>query len=208
MLQNSHWDGLREGTTTVIPGSASNGHGLQATELPQVGSTEVWQIANLTEDAHPIHIHLIQFQIVSRQNFRRDDYRAAWDGMFPGGTFKGVTYAPGTFIPGFGPPRNYTTANAAGAIGGNLAFNSFLTDSPVPPGPEESGWKDTLKVLPFEVTTIVTRWAPTATAVNSVSAGTNRFPFDPTTGGPGYVWHCHILDHEDNEMMRPMLISR
>jgi FtsP/CotA-like multicopper oxidase with cupredoxin domain len=208
MLNNSHWDGLREGTTTVIPGSASNGHGLQATELPQVGSTEVWQIANLTEDAHPIHIHLIQFQIVSRQDFLRDDYRAAWDGRFPGGTFKGVTYAPGTFIPGFGPPQNYTTRNADGAVGGNLAFAPFLSGSPVPPGAEEGGWKDTLKVLPFEVTTIVTRWAPTATAVNQVSAGTNRFPFDPTTGGPGYVWHCHILDHEDNEMMRPMLISR
>ena len=200
MLNNSHWDGLREGTTTVIPGSASNGHGLQATEL--------WQIANLTEDAHPIHIHLIQFQIVSRQNLLRDNYRAAWDGTFPGGTFRGVTYAPGTFIPGFGPPQNYTTANAVGAVGGNLAFNSFLTDAPVPPGPEEGGWKDTLKVLPFEVTTVAIRWAPTATAVTAASPGVNKFPFDPTTGGPGYVWHCHILDHEDNEMMRPMLISR
>ncbi len=28
------------------------------------------------------------------------------------------------------------------------------------------------------------------------------YPFDPSTG-PGYVWHCHIIDHEDNEMMRP-----
>ncbi len=28
------------------------------------------------------------------------------------------------------------------------------------------------------------------------------FPFDPN-GGHGYVWHCHIVDHEDNEMMRP-----
>jgi hypothetical protein len=35
--------------------------------------------------------------------------------------------------------------------------------------------------------------------------GKNTFPFDPTKG-PGYVWHCHILDHEDNDMMRPMAI--
>lgn len=56
--------------------------------------------------------------------------------------------------------------------------------------------------------TIVIRWAPTATAVNQVSAGTHKFPFGPTTGGPDYVWHGHILDHEDNERMRPMLISR
>ena len=208
MLQNSHWDGKREGTNTQIPGSVSNGHGISATELPRVGSTEVWQIANLTEDAHPIHIHLIQFQIVSRQNFRRDDYRAAWDGTFPGGTFNGVTYAPGTFIPGFGPPTNYNTANAVGAVGGNLAFNPFLTDSPVPPGAEEGGWKDTLKVLPFEVTTVAIRWAPTTTAVNQVSAGVNKYAFDPTSGGPGYVWHCHILDHEDNEMMRSFLVAK
>ncbi|HEX3758547.1 MAG TPA: multicopper oxidase domain-containing protein [Kofleriaceae bacterium] len=208
MLNNSHWNGNREGTTTQIPGSMSNGHGISATEVPRVGSTELWQIANLTEDAHPIHIHLIQFQVISRQNFRRDDYRAAWDATFPGGTFNGVTYPAGTFIPGFGPPTSYTTPNAAGAVGGNLAFNSFLTDSPVPPTAEEGGWKDTLKILPFEVTTVAIRWAPTTTAVSAVSAGVNKYAFDPTSGGPGYVWHCHILDHEDNEMMRSFLVGR
>lgn len=35
----------------------------------------------------------------------------------------------------------------------------------------------------------------------------NLFPFDPTTE-PGYVWHCHILDHEDNEMMRPYKVKK
>jgi FtsP/CotA-like multicopper oxidase with cupredoxin domain len=208
LLNNSHWDGLRNGTTTTIPGSVSNGDGISATETPRVGSTEVWEIANLTEDAHPLHIHLIQFQIISRQPFRRDDYRVAWDGSFPGGTFNGVTYAPGTFIPGFGPPKNYTTANAVGAFGGNLSFNPFLQGSPTPPDASEAGWKDTLKVMPFEVTRIAVRWAPTTTGVAAVQAGTNAFPFDPTTGGPGYVWHCHILDHEDNEMMRSYLVGK
>jgi FtsP/CotA-like multicopper oxidase with cupredoxin domain len=208
LLNNSHWDGKRNGTNTTIPGSVSNGHGISATETPRIGSTEVWEIANLTEDAHPLHIHLIQFQILGRQAFRRDDYRAAWDGTFPGGTFNGVTYPPGTFIPGFGPPQTYTTANAAGAVGGNLSFNPFLQGTSEAPDASEAGWKDTLKVLPFEVTRIAVRWAPTATAVNNVSAGTNRFSFDPTTGGPGYVWHCHILDHEDNEMMRSYLVGR
>ncbi|HET7505554.1 MAG TPA: multicopper oxidase domain-containing protein [Kofleriaceae bacterium] len=208
LLNNSHWDGLRNGTNTTIPGSVSNGAGISATEVPRVGSTEVWEIANLTEDAHPIHIHLIQFQVISRQPFRRDDYRAAWDATFPGGTFQGVTYPPGTFIPGFGPPQSYNTANAAGAVGGNLSFTPFLQSTPEAPDASEAGWKDTLKVLPFEVTRIAVRWAPTATAVNNVSAGVNRFPFDPTTGGPGYVWHCHILDHEDNEMMRSLLPAR
>jgi len=208
LLNNSHWDGKRNGTTTTIPGSTANSSGVSATEVPRIGSTEVWEIANLTEDAHPIHIHLIQFQVISRQDYRRDDYRAAWDGTFPGGTFNGVTYPAGTFIPGFGPPRTYTTANAAGALGGNLSFNPFLLGSPVAADPYEGGWKDTIKILPFQVTRIAVRWAPTTTAVNNVSAGINRFPFDPTTGGPGYVWHCHILDHEDNEMMRSYLVGK
>jgi FtsP/CotA-like multicopper oxidase with cupredoxin domain len=42
--------------------------------------------------------------------------------------------------------------------------------------------------------------------VAAVAAGQNLYPFDPTQG-PGYVWHCHILEHEDNEMMRPYLVS-
>jgi spore coat protein A, manganese oxidase len=209
MLNNSHWDGNREGTTTQIPGSVSNRHGVSATEVPRVGSTELWEIANLTEDAHPIHIHLIQFQVINRQEFRRDDYRALWDGTFPGGTFNGVTYPAGTFIPGFGPPANYNTANGAGAVGGNPSFNPFLSSTPEGPDPYEAGWKDTIKILPFQVTRVAIRWAPTTTGVNNVSAGVNRFPFDPTDGpGPGYVWHCHILDHEDNEMMRSYLVGK
>src|SRR5262249_47413764 len=159
------------------------------TENPRIGSTEVWEIANLTEDAHPIHIHLIQFQIIGRQSFRRDDYRVQWDASFPGGTFNGVTYPAGTFIPGFGPPLAYSTSNSTGAVGGNPSFNSFLTGSQNAPDGSESGWKDTLKVKPFEVTRIAVRWAPQGTAVNTAKPGTNSFSFDPTSGGPGYVWH-------------------
>jgi hypothetical protein len=55
------------------------------------------------------------------------------------------------------------------------------------------------------VTRIRIRFAPQETLESSLSPGTNAFPFDPTKG-PGYVWHCHILDHEDNDMMRPMVI--
>jgi FtsP/CotA-like multicopper oxidase with cupredoxin domain len=210
LINNSHWDGLRNGTTTTIPGSVSNGRGISATEVPRVGSTELWEIANLTEDAHPIHIHLIQFQLIERQAFTDPEaYRAAWDGTFPGGTFAGVTYAPGEFIPGFGPPRTYTTPNASGAIGGNIAFDPFVDPAgKTGPAVNETGWKDTLKIPPGQVTRIAVRWAPTTVAVNGVQAGTNTFAFDPTTGGPGYVWHCHILDHEDNEMMRSYLVGR
>jgi FtsP/CotA-like multicopper oxidase with cupredoxin domain len=208
LLNNSHWHGRREGTNTAIPGSISNGKGLQSTENPRVGSTEIWEIANLTEDAHPIHLHLIQFQVISRQSFDRDSYRASWDARFPGGTFNGVTYPAGTYIPGFGPPSNYLNANAAGAVGGNPDFGPFLQGAPALAEPAERGWKDTIKSLPFSITRIAVRYAPQAVAAGGVRAGTNLFSFDPTTGGPGYVWHCHILDHEDNEMMRPTLLQR
>jgi spore coat protein A len=207
LLNNSHWNGLREGTSTAIPGSASNGKGLQSTENPRVGATEVWEIANLTEDAHPIHLHLIQFQVISRQTFDRDAYRASWDARFPGGTFNGVTYPAGTYIPGFGPPLAYGTANAAGAVGGNLDFGPFLQGAPAAPLSGERGWKDTIKMLPFTITRIAVRYAPQGVAAGGVHPGTNLFSFDPTSGGPGYVWHCHILDHEDNEMMRPTLLQ-
>ena len=50
----------------------------------------------------------------------------------------------------------------------------------------------------------VIRWAPQAIAVNGVGSGQNLFSFDPTVG-PAYMLHCHILDHEDNEMMRPYI---
>ena len=72
------------------------------------------------------------------------------------------------------------------------------------------GWKDTVITYPGEVTRIVVRWAETDYAVNAVSAGSNAYTaFDPTAaliGGVGYVWHCHIVDHEDNEMMRPYIV--
>jgi spore coat protein A len=206
LLNNSHWDGLRDGTTTPIPGSTTNG-AVSATETPRVGSTEIWEIANLSEDAHPIHLHLVQFQAISRRHFDRDGYRAAWDAQFPGGTFAGVTYAPGEYIPGFGPPGTYTTPNADGALGGNLALSGFFDSPAANVDANERGWKDTLRMNPFEVTRIAVRFAPQSVAVGSVRAGQNAFSFNPMTG-PGYVWHCHILDHEDNEMMRPYLLSR
>jgi FtsP/CotA-like multicopper oxidase with cupredoxin domain len=108
------------------------------------------------------------------------------------------------FIPGFGPPRDYNTPNADGAVGGNPAFSAYLTDQRVPPDPTENGWKDTLKMLPRQVTRIVARWAPQRVRPADVQPGQNLYSFDATSG-PGYGWHCHILDHEDNVMMRPYL---
>jgi FtsP/CotA-like multicopper oxidase with cupredoxin domain len=214
-LNNSKWNGLRDGTTTPIAGSRSAAN-VFVTELPRVGATELWELLDVTDDAHPIHIHLIQFQVLNRQAVDVDGYRAAWAAAFPGGTFAGqqcdgsfgrTDYPAGQIIPGYGPPLDYLTPNADGALGGNPAIGPFLTGPVLPPDPAEAGWKDTFKINPGQVNRVLVRWAPTETAVGDAQPGVNRFAFDPT-GGPGYVWHCHILDHEDNEMMRPYIPVR
>ena len=158
----------------------------------KVGSAELWEIINLTDDAHPMHIHLVQFQLLNRQKIDADRYRDAWSTAFPGGGF----------IPGYGPPRPYDIPNDDFALGGNLAISPFLDGQPLPPEASETGWKDTVTSFPGEVTRIVVRWVPMDAPVNTVKAGENLYPFDPTLG-PGYVWHCHVLDHEDNDTMRP-----
>jgi FtsP/CotA-like multicopper oxidase with cupredoxin domain len=213
LVNNSKWKGLHEGTNVPIPGSRPDqaGQGIFLTELPRVGATEVWELTNLTQDAHPIHIHLIQFQLINRQTVDGDNYRALYDSKFPGGTYDGlkpdgtwglIHYDPGVYIPGYGPPLLYNEPNTSGALGGNPAIDPFLQGSVILPDANEVGWKDTIKVYPGLVTRLVIRWAPISTPVGAVRPGQNLYTFDPTVG-PGYVWHCHILDHEDNEMMRP-----
>ncbi len=210
MLNNTKWSGFRESTMDTSPTPIADSKLVidnWATELPRVGSTEVWEVANITGDAHPIHVHLVQFQVISRQPFQSIAYTTDWEGAFTGG-----------FKPGDGPPFPYNTVNADGAVGGNLAISPYLQGSPTPPAANEAGWKDTVVMLPGTVTRIVARWAPQDIPVSGVTAGTNRYVFDPTAligtvdfagnpGGPGYVWHCHILDHEDNEMMRPYAVQ-
>jgi len=222
LINNTKWTGKRDGPgSPPIPGFGSDqsGQGLYMSELPRIGSTEVWEFLNTTVDAHPIHIHLIQFQLLNRQavlidpNTGQPTYLDAWAAAFPGGTFNGetadgtwgpITYPAGTIIPGYGPPLNYFNPNSDGAMGGNPAFTPFLTGPVIPPNPSEAGWKDTAKVYPGYVNRYAIRWAPQATAINGVQPGQNLYSFDPTVG-PAYMTHCHILDHEDNEMMRPYI---
>jgi spore coat protein A len=104
-------------------------------ENPSSGDTEVWAIYNFTDDAHPMHIHEVFFQVVDRQRFD---------------TKTGL------------------------AIGKRRR-----------PRPEENGWKDTIVAYPGEVTRI-------------------RLKF---TKAGQFTWHCHIVEHEDNEMMRPYRIG-
>jgi FtsP/CotA-like multicopper oxidase with cupredoxin domain len=194
LVNNTKWGGLRAGTMSPVPGSSLLGPN-HLTELPQVGSTEVWEIINTTGDAHPIHLHLVQFQLINRESYDDVGYLAAYDAAFPGGVA----------LDAYGPPNYYNTPNADGAIGGNPAVSPFLIPGTLtPPLPQERGWKDTFVMYPAQVTRVIVRWAPQDIAVGGVTPGQNLYPFDPTYG-PGYVWHCHIIDHEDNEMMRPYI---
>jgi spore coat protein A len=99
---------------------------------------EKWRFINTTDDAHPMHLHLVQFQILERQGF---DIGA----VIESGTVREV-----------GRSR--------------------------PPAANEAGWKDTVVVDPGEMATILVR-------------------FEGYAGR--YVYHCHMLEHEDNDMMRP-----
>ena len=179
-------------------------------EIPKEGETEIWEIVNLTADAHPIHLHLVQVQLLNRQNLDVAKYSAAYAAAFPGGGYDPMTgqpYPAGVYIPSFGPPLEYNTGNAR-ALGGNpdvaavaKGKSLYLKGAPTPPLPQEAGWKDTFVMYPGQVTRVVIRWAPTDIQAGKAPTSAN-FPFDPN-GGHGYVWHCHIVDHEDNEMMRP-----
>ena len=119
------------------------------TETPKAGTTEVWRIINTTGDAHPIHVHLVQFQILDRRSFD------------PSSTYPNLVYS--------GP-----------------------AEAPAPN--ERPAWKDTVISLPGTVTRIIMRF-------DLPSAARPR-PGDKFL----YVYHCHILEHEENEMMRPYIV--
>lgn len=117
--------------------------GAPITENPKLGATEIWHLINLTTDTHPIHVHLIDFQILDRRDFDVEKY--------------------------------------------NKERIIHYTGPAMPPEPQERGWKDTVRANPNQVTRIIMK-------------------FGPYTGL--YVWHCHILEHEDYEMMRPFIVIR
>jgi len=194
LVNNTKWDGLIEGTHTPVSGSrpGTMKQGIWLTELPAVGATEVWEIINLSGGSHPMHIHLIQFQVLNRQEFELEKYRNEYASQFPGGEYIGAS----------GSPLPYNVPNEDGAIGGNPAVSRYLEGEVIPPAANEAGWKDTVFAPSGVVTRLVARWTPLEVPVNAVKPGQNLYSFDPTVG-PGYVWHCHIIDHEDNEMMRP-----
>jgi len=108
------------------------------TEKPVLDTVEVWELYNFTGDVHPIHLHLVRFQLLDRQHFDIDAF--------------------------------------------NYEHQMKLKGPPVPPLLNEMGWKDTIQAHPEMITRIIVR-------------------FEGYAGR--YVWHCHVLEHAANEMMRP-----
>jgi len=147
------------GTVDPSAPTDANGNPLDGTmlwddpvsETPAFGSTEVWEIHNGTVDAHPIHLHLVNFRILNRQSFT------------------------GTIV-----PKTLVDMHGNVTIGGALR-NAGYKGKAKPAGAYEAGLKDTAIMYPGEVTRILVT-------------------FDKRGR---YVWHCHILSHEDHEMMRP-----
>lgn len=189
LLNNTRWSGeanrpYDDFVTTTIGGSS-----IAFSELPREGDAEVWEIVNLTADAHPIHTHLTDLQLLNRQAFDADGYQAAYEAAFPGGTF----------VPGSGPPLDYRTGNPQ-ALGGNPDATPFLRAEATPPSPWEAGWKDTVIAPPGQITRFVVRFAPSSLPLHAPPSRLS-YSFDPSDW-LGYPWHCHITTHEDNEMMR------
>ena len=121
------------------------------TELVTLGTTEVWEFFNDTADAHPLHVHLGQFQVLGRY--------ASVPVLDQNGVVTGYQ---------LGDPLD-TRADLAGVQ------NLYA---------EDNGSQDTVWVGPGEALKII-------------------MTFDR----PGdYVWHCHILSHEDHDMMRPFKV--
>ncbi len=143
-------------------------------ETPTQGTTEMWNLINTTADTHPIHLHLVQFQLLERQPFNAAAYLAAWNAGLPG---------PGA--EGQGP---HPAPSA----------DQFAKGAAKPPDRNEQGFKDTIRANPGEITRIVAKFPTPA------QAGFNPDATYTNAAGQtlqGYVWHCHILEHEDNDMM-------
>jgi FtsP/CotA-like multicopper oxidase with cupredoxin domain len=160
------------------------------TENPDLNSTEEWEIWNVTGDAHPVHLHLVHFEVlqtvigngeIGRQEINFDS-AADEDGFLNGAT----PNDDGAYV----VPQAVVQHNDEVGQGFRIVFPTDPAEAygdPVlsPPGYVEDAPKDMVTALPGQITRI-------------------KATFDK----PGrYVWHCHILSHEDHEMMRVLHVG-
>ena len=87
------------------------------------------------------------------------------------------------------------------AITGGDPTHGFTVGSAMLPDPNELGWKETVRMNPGEATTVIAQYN-----LSTLPASMGN-PLSPRTGGHEYVWHCHILEHEEHDMMRPLVVS-
>ena len=152
------------------------------TENPALGSTEEWEIWNATADAHPVHLHLVHFEVVDRRAVIWDSATTEDDRVLdPDGVTAPPPNGDGTYL------IDQPVVQHNGLIGRGFRLASLLTGGVLAQPAEyvENAPKDMVTALPGQVTRI-------------------KATFDK----PGrYVWHCHILSHEDHEMMRVLHVG-
>ncbi len=178
------------GNTTDLSGTAPDGTRLYGQpyfdpntlmssdyQSPRPNTVEVWRIFNTTGDTHPMHFHLVNVQILARQAYNADLFDTT--GQLEFGNW----------------PADLTTGRAA---------------SPRPPDPNELGWKETVRMNPGEVITVAMRFGLPPDPI--VDREKVQIPFSPRflvmgIKGYEYVWHCHILEHEEHDMMHSLLVQ-
>jgi FtsP/CotA-like multicopper oxidase with cupredoxin domain len=146
-------------------------------ERPKVDTVEQWNFINLLPVSHPMHIHLVPFQILNRQKFNTAQYMKAY--LATGQRPVLSQHAPG----GMSQPAGYPPPDP----------NPFVIGPANPPPPNQAGWKDTALVNPGEILRVIVPFGAQAA---------ENLPFGNSFTGT-YVWHCHMLGHEDNELMLP-----
>ncbi|VFQ80614.1 unnamed protein product [Cuscuta campestris] len=133
------------------------------TERPKAGTSEIWNVINLTEDNHPLHIHLGLFKVLDQTKLVKEE------------EFKACMVKLNNAV--------------------KCKVKEHTRGERVEVRAHEKGWKNVYKTMPGYVTRIFV----TFSFIHSNAS----YPFD-ATAEPGYAYHCHILDHEDNVMMRPL----
>jgi len=88
----------------------------------------------------------------------------------------------------------------------NLNFSNFLGD-PIPPEETELGWKDTVPMYPGTVTRVIMKFDLSLAQIRTAKGKVIVTPPSPRTGGCEYVWHCHILEHEEHDMMHSVVVK-